>query len=492
MAEDSRATLILTQEKCRALFPAGNVRMLCLDKEAALIAGRPATVPAFAVEPLDVAYVIYTSGSTGTPKGVAIRHTNVVNLLASMAKQPGIGPDDVMLAVTTLSFDIAVAEILLPLSVGARIVLAEQQAAGDGRQLLQLLQSSRATIMQGTPATWRMLLQAGWQPQTRITMWCGGEALPGELARLLLERGKELWNVYGPTETTVWSTCFQVIDPGHVCLGRPLGNTQAYVLDAHGEPVPVGVYGELYLGGAGVAAGYLHRPELTQQRFVDNPYHDPFADYANPALYRTGDLVRWRRDGTIEYVGRNDFQVKLRGYRIELGEIETALAAHPGVRQAVATVRTDRVNDPRLVAYLVPSAQPATATELRKHLRQSLPEYMIPQHFVELEQFPLTDNGKVDRKKLPPPFGIQPQETRPQVLTPIQKYVVDVCKEVLRIPTVSIADNFFQAGGHSLLAFEVLARFEKDTGKRLLPSVLILETLAQVAESLSANQVPKP
>jgi acyl-coenzyme A synthetase/AMP-(fatty) acid ligase len=275
-------------------------------------------------------------------------------------------------------------------------------------------------------------------------------------------------------------------------LGRPLGNTQAYILDAGAQPVPVGVLGELLLGGAGVAAGYLQRPDLTQQRFVDNPYHDPFADYPNPSLYRTGDLVRWRSDGTIEYAGRNDHQVKLRGFRIELGEIETTLAAHPGVRQAVATVRSDRPNDQRLVAYVVPGKEAATATELRKHLRQRLPEYMIPQHFVELEALPLTNNGKIDRSKLPPPFAVAPPaDTRPQVLTPAQKYVLGVCKEVLDVKTLSVTDNFFQAGGHSLLAFQVLARVEKDTGARLAPSMLIMDTLGQMAEALPMERIPK-
>jgi amino acid adenylation domain-containing protein len=492
MVEDSKAALVLTQEKWRGLFAPDKVRSFVYEREAAAVAGQPAVAYACgSASPRDVAYVIYTSGSTGTPKGVAVLHGNVVNLLASMRQSPGIGADDVMLAVTTLSFDIAVAEILLPLAVGAHVVLASQQTVGDGRQLLQLLQTSKATVMQGTPATWRVLLSAGWLGETDIVVWCGGEALPADLARALLDRSKQLWNVYGPTETTVWSTSFLVTDPTVIRLGKPLGNTQAYVLDGHGQPVPAGVLGELYLGGAGVAAGYLHRPELTEQRFVANPYHDPFADYQNPNLYRTGDLVRWRRDGTLEYVGRNDHQVKLRGYRIELGEIESTLSAHPGVRQAVAAVRTDRPNDPRLVAYVVPGDQPATATELRKHLRQHLPDYMIPQHFVDLDVLPLTNNGKVDRGRLPPPFAIQPQEVRPQVLTPAQKYVLGVCKDVLQVEAIGVADNFFQVGGHSLLAFEVLARLEKETGARLPPSVLILDTLGQVAEELPADRIPK-
>jgi amino acid adenylation domain-containing protein len=491
MVEDAKVPFVLTQEKLRSLFAGGKSQPICYSRAA--LACQPTTPPTCAAGPRDVAYVIYTSGSTGTPKGVVLLNENVVNLLASMRRCPGLGTDDVMLAVTTLSFDIAVAEILLPLSIGAHVVLASQPEIDDGRRLLQLLQSCKATVMQGTPAIWRVLLQAGWQAgEPRLTVWCGGEALPTDLARALLDRSQSLWNVYGPTETTVWSTAFQVTDAAVIRLGRPLGNTQAYVLDARGEPAAVGVLGELHLGGAGVAAGYLRRPELTQERFVPNPYHDPFADYPNPNLYRTGDLVRWRADGTIEYAGRNDHQVKLRGYRIELGEIEAILATHPGVRQAVATVRTDRPGDQRLVAYVVPGKEAATATELRKHLRQRLPEYMIPQHFVELEALPLTNNGKVDRSKLPPPFAVAPPpDTRPQVLTPAQKYVLRVCKEVLDLQTLSVTDNFFQVGGHSLLAFQVLARVEKDTGARLAPSVLILDSLGQMAEALPAERIPK-
>ncbi len=269
--------------------------------ESTAIASLPISPPARVLSPKDTAYVIYTSGSTGTPKGVAVMHANIANLVAAMRQAPGITADDVMLAVTTLSFDIAVAEILLPLGVGAQVVLADQQTTGDGRRLLDLLETCAATVMQGTPATFRLLLSAGWRDSPDLVVWCGGEALPGDLAAALLERTKQVWNMYGPTETTVWSTTHLVTDAAVIRLGKPLANTQAYVFDARGQPVPVGVPGELYLGGAGVAAGYLHRPELTGERFVPNPYHDPFADYANASLYRTGDTVALapRRDPRI-------------------------------------------------------------------------------------------------------------------------------------------------------------------------------------------------
>ncbi len=493
MLTDSRATLVVAQEKWLGLFADGLGRVLCLEREVGAIAAQAETPLPCPARPEDVAYVIYTSGSTGTPKGVAVVHSGVVNLFSSMRQWPGLAEQDVLLAVTTFSFDMSVTEILLPLSVGARVVLASQDATSDGHQLCALLQNSGATVMQATPGTWRMLLQAGWQGGSQLIVWTGGEALAPDLARALLERSRELWNLYGPTETTVYSTGCRVTDPDCIRIGKPIGNSQTYILDVHGRPVPVGVPGELYLGGAGVAAGYLHRPDLTAQRFVENPYHDPFAEYPNPHLYRTGDLARWRRDGTIEYLGRNDQQIKIRGYRIELGEIEATLSVHPAVRQAVVAVRTDRPNDPRLVAYIVPAAgRQVTATEWRKYLRQRLPEQMIPQHFIDLEELPHTSNGKVDRSSLPAPFAQKPraEEERPRTLTHAQQYVLRVCRELLEDAKVGVEDNFFQSGGHSLMAMQVLSRFEDDTGMRLSPRLLIVHTLGQVAEQLPAERVP--
>lgn len=493
MVDDAKIALVLTQDSSADLFPSDHVRILCYDREAGEVAQQPTTPPSCTAQPNDIAYVIYTSGSTGTPKGVAVPHAGVVNLFTSMRMWPGIGDNDTMLALASLSFDMSVPEILLPLTVGARVVLPGQEIVGDGQSLLRLLAESRATILQGTPATWRMLLQAGWQGDPRLSLWCGGEALSAELVRALLARGKNLWNLYGPTETTACCIGFPVTDPDCIRIGKPMANTQAYVLDGNLQPVPVGVPGELYIGGAGVTTGYLGRPELTSQRFVANPYHDPFADYLNPRLYRSGDLARWHRDGTLEYLGRNDHQIKLRGYRIELGEIETALTACPGVRQTLVMVRTDRTNDPRLVAYVVPAAEEqVTATELRKHLRQRLPQHMIPQHFVELEALPLTSNGKVDRARLPAPFaapaGMEPQRTG--ILNPVQKYVLGVCRDILQSPDVGLEHNFFQVGGHSLLALQLLGRLEKDTGVRLSPRVLIVQSLGQLAEHLPAERIP--
>ena len=351
--------------------------------------------------PRNLAYVIYTSGSTGLPKGVMVEHRGVVNLLCSMAVAPGITAQDRLLAVTSISFDIAALELYLPLSHGAQIVVASRRNSIDPHELQQLMKEHGITIMQATPATWRALLDAQWKPPAGLKILCGGEALPADLAVRLAEQGESLWNLYGPTETTIWSACVEIERGGgdatvHASIGRPIANTRVYILDRHGEPVPVGVVGELYIGGAGVARGYLHREELTAERFEA----DPFAVKAGARMYRTGDLVKWLSDGNIEFFGRNDYQVKIRGFRIELGEIEARLAEHPAVRQAVVVAREDTAGEKRLVAYYVPEE---TATEigtevLRSGLSGVLPDYMVPAAYVKLERLPLTPNGGSGRR----------------------------------------------------------------------------------------------
>jgi amino acid adenylation domain-containing protein/natural product biosynthesis luciferase-like monooxygenase protein len=354
MLSDARAPVMLIHEATRTRRPEGAARVVDLDAEAAEIAARPASAPRSAVVPQNLAYVIYTSGSTGKPKGVMIAHRSVVNFLSSMAVTPGLGADDVLAAVTPLSFDIAGLEIYLPLLVGARLSIVPRSTAMDGAALSAELERSKASVMQATPATWRMLLEAGWRPQAGFKILCGGEALPADLAVALSATGAEVWNLYGPTETTIWSTASPVRTGEPIRIGRPIANTQAYVLDRHLRPVPVGVTGDLYLAGAGLARGYFGWAEQTAERFIPNPFG------SGERLYQTGDLARWHDDGTLECLGRTDHQVKLRGFRIELGEVETALCEQPGIEQAVVIAQEDQAGDKRLVAYVVPRADERT------------------------------------------------------------------------------------------------------------------------------------
>jgi amino acid adenylation domain-containing protein len=406
--------------------------------------------------PDSLAYAIYTSGSTGRPKGVMVTHGAAVNFLHAMRERPGISPDDTLLAVTTLAFDISLLELLLPLTVGARVVVADRETAADPVALADLLASSGATVMQATPATWKMLVFAGWEGDRSLRVLSGGEALPGAIADLLRERGLDLWNLYGPTETTVWSTVHPVDRSEPVVpVGTPVANTRAYVLDAHLEPVPAGVPGGLFLAGAGVARGYLGRPDLTAERFLP----EPFGGAAGARMYRTGDQARWREDGVLEFLGRDDQQVKVRGFRIELGEVEAALAAHPGVRETAAAALADDTGEARLVAYVVEEDEvPPDAPDLRAWLRERLPDYMVPSVFVALDALPRTANGKTDRAALPAPeggrSGVEAEYAEPR--TALEEALAAVWAETLHVERVGVHDNFFELGGHSILATQLV------------------------------------
>ena len=461
MIEDSRVSTIVTTRAVAARMVEATkaTPLLCLDEPFVAAA---AAHPGLRAD--EDAYVIYTSGSTGKPKGVCVPHRTVVNLLHSATREPGLRQDDLLVAVTTLSFDIAALELLLPLVVGAEIVLATRDEATDGEGLRALLESTRATVMQATPATWRMLIEAGWRGGNGFKALCGGEAMPRDLAAQLLPMVGALWNAYGPTETTIWSS-FHLLDraDGPIPIGRPIANTQFHVLDVERQPVPLGAVGELYIGGDGVARGYLDRPELTAERFLP----DPFRAVPGARLYRTGDLGRWRSDGVLECLGRTDFQVKLRGYRIELGEIESALATHPAVTQAIVTTREDRPGDVRLIAYLVALGVVPSDEELRAHLARTLPDYMVPQRFVALQAFPLTGSGKIDRKALPPPGGAAIAGAGPVIApgTPTEARVARAFAETLAHPRFGVHDDFFALGGHSLLAAQMTARLGRDLGR---------------------------
>lgn len=480
MLEDSAAPVVITEDTLAGQLPAGVHALLRI--EDALADTQSVRVPSPAGAE-DTAYVIFTSGSTGRPKGVCIPHRAAVNFLSSMAREPGLAADDTLCAITTLSFDIALLELMLPLTVGARVALADRATAGDGEALAAMLEKVDASVMQATPATWRMLLDAGWRGRPQMRLFCGGEALPRDLADRLLGCGRELWNLYGPTETTVWSTVERV-QPGHapIAIGRPIGNTEVYIVDKHLQLVPAGVPGELLIGGLGVAKGYLDRPELTAEKFIA----DTLGQRAGGRLYRTGDLARWRRDGRLEAIGRIDHQVKLRGFRIELGEIESVLDAHDAVAQAVVICREDRPGDKRLVAYLVAAQGEIDIDALRATARERLPEYMMPSAFMVMERLPLTPNGKVDRRALPVPddgaFAVA-QYTAPRNAE--EEILVGIWAEVLGRPQIGIHDNFFDLGGHSLLATQLVTRMQKALGGDIgLRMMFEAPTVAQFAELL--------
>jgi amino acid adenylation domain-containing protein len=484
MLEDSGALVLLTGGDAASAIdvPAGvaTVDVLAADDVVTVSADDLSGDPS----PADPAYVIYTSGSTGRPKGVVVPHGALTNFLHSMRQQPGLKASDVLAAVTTISFDIAGLELYLPWLVGARVELVGREAAADGAELARVLGECGATVLQATPATWRLLLEADWRPPAGFRALCGGEALPRDLAERLLERVDELWNMYGPTETTVWSTVERVQrGPGEITVGRPIANTQVHVLDRKGQLVPVGVPGEICIGGAGVALGYHRRPELTAEKFIA----DPFCDVPGARLYRTGDLGRWRADGRLEHLGRLDHQVKIRGFRIELGEIETVLQSHEAVKQCVVVAREAAPGDLRLVAYVVyEPGEELTVSEVRRHLRGGLPDYMIPSMVVALDTIPLTPNGKVDRKALPDPFKgaaqapvgyVAPAEGAEQALA-------DIWREILRVERVGAEDNFFELGGHSLLSLRVAAAVQARFGTRMDPRALFFQNLRQVAASV--------
>ncbi|HEU5199227.1 MAG TPA: amino acid adenylation domain-containing protein [Ktedonobacterales bacterium] len=498
MAQDARLSVLLTQQSLLDQVPTGNWPTLCLDTEWEQMAQAAPETPARAVAASNLAYVLYTSGSTGTPKGVQISHAALLNFLSSMRQRPGLSRQDILLAVTSLSFDIAGLELYLPLLAGACLEVASRQATQDGALLADYLARCGATVLQATPATWRMLLAADWQPAPQMRILCGGEALPATLAASLQANDAQVWNLYGPTETTIWSSVQRVVEghkaDGPVPLGQPITQTQFYVLDPYGHLAPLGVPGELYIGGIGLARGYLRRPDLTAGRFLP----DPFSEVPGARMYRTGDRVRWRAEGTLEYLGRSDFQVKLRGYRIELGEIESVLEQQPGVAQAVVVLRTDISTDQRLVAYIVPEPDrvPPNATELRQGLQAHLPEYMLPAAYVLLEHLPLTPNGKLNRRALPAPeWTAQLEAGYLAPRTPVEKQLASLWARVLGIEQVGINDNFFALGGHSLLATQLLAHIH-NTFQARLPLRALFEAptiaiFAPLLEQPNQRQAPE-
>ncbi|MBN1204929.1 MAG: amino acid adenylation domain-containing protein [Myxococcaceae bacterium] len=463
-----------------------------LGTDGPRIFGAPAPPLGVDVRGEDVAYVIYTSGSTGRPKGVVIPHGAVVNLLQAMGRRLELTAEDSWAAVTTISFDIAAAELFLPLLVGARVVLLDREVTTDALALAATLEEQRATVMQATPTTWRMLVESGWAGRGGLQALAGGEALPEPLARALVPRCRALWNFYGPTETTIWSTCQRLSAAEPVTIGRPLDNTTVYLLDGALRPVPRGVAGDLFLGGEGLAHGYHGRPELTAERFLP----DPFRAAPGARMYRTGDIARYRADGTIEWLGRGDFQVKVRGFRIELGDIESALRTAPGVREAVVVARPDGAGGHRLAAYcLAAEGTELTSATLREHLSERLPPYMLPAAFVAVAAFPMTLNGKIDRTALPEPSEVA--EAREEPYAPprdaTEAALQELWRQVLGRPRIGVHDSFFELGGDSISAMRLSAR-ARARGLAFSPHALLAgPTIAQLAQSVTPVQVaPAP
>jgi amino acid adenylation domain-containing protein len=498
MLKNAAPRVLLTQERLKTVLLPMATGVIALDGDWSEIAeweDGNLDSRSLQLTSRHLAYVIYTSGSTGDPKGVMVEHAGVVNFLTSMQQNPGISATDRMLAVTTVSFDIAALEIYLPLVNGAKLVLASREAASDAQLLMAMLEEFDISVLQATPATWQLLLSGGWGGRSNLKALCGGESLTTDLSGKLVSRVGALWNLYGPTETTIWSCGRQIAvvpdERGSVeSIGRPISNTQIYILDRQQRAVPIGVVGEIYIGGAGVARGYLNRPELTAERFVA----DPFSGAHQARMYKTGDLGRWQSDGTIEYLGRNDDQVKIRGYRIELGEIEAQLTRHDQVKEAVVVAREHVPGEKRLVAYLIPKDPFAVETTpsaeaLRTHLKAVLPEYMVPSAFVMLERFPLTPNGKLDRRALPAPeLGAYASGQYEAPQGDVEEVLAGVWQELLRVERIGRQDNFFELGGHSLHGMKLIAK----VAERFMVGLSVIavfqyptiQQMAKVVESL--------
>ncbi|MDB9374692.1 amino acid adenylation domain-containing protein [Nodularia sphaerocarpa] len=450
MMADAQLTLLLTQTYLNSIIT-HELATVNLDQVEENINQQPIFDPQVKVTPEQVTYLIYTSGSTGKPKGVMIEGRSLVNILTDLKQRLSITPTDKLLAITTIAFDIAALELFLPLIAGAQIVLAPQTL--DPTQLATCIEQNQITVMQATPATWRLLITSGWRGKVDLKILCGGEALDNTLAQQLLSCTQEVWNLYGPTETTIWSAAQKLSIDEPVTIGHPIANTQFYVLDEHLQPLPIGVPGELYISGAGVARGYWKRPDLTAERFLLKSLPlCAFAPLREKTLYKTGDRVRYLENGKLEYLGRLDHQIKIRGFRIELGEIEAVLTEHPAVNQAVVTLREQQPGEPHLLAYIVPKTE-IILTEIRSYLGEKLPTYMIPAAFIELEKLPLTPNGKINRKALPTANNLRLAVSNTLVLpqTEIEQTIANIWKELLTIENLSIHDNFFDLGGHSLL-----------------------------------------
>ncbi|MEM8908165.1 MAG: amino acid adenylation domain-containing protein, partial [Bacteroidota bacterium] len=493
--EDAQSQWTISEKNYQSLLPqqAGQ-QLILMDQHQDQIKAQSSETPTHRPSPNDLVYVIYTSGSTGHPKGVMIEHRALLNFLCSMQKQLDMSEAARLLAVTTYSFDIAYLELYLPLITGAQIILAGSETTADGYFLQELLQHSSPTHLQATPATWQLLLDCGWTNAEQLVILSGGEAISEALKNKLCALSEQpVWNLYGPTETTIWSSASQLLATEPVHIGRPIANTQIYILDTSGPLgtpalAPIGVAGELCIGGAGLARGYLNRPELSAEKFIANPF------VSGQKLYRTGDLAKWLPNGAINYLGRIDHQVKVRGYRIEPGEIEATLQKHESIKQAIVVARPDSMGSNRLLAYCQghPNQSALDKGELQRWLKTQLPTYMIPSIFIELSEWPLTPNGKINRLALPDPDAqvlINPEYCAPR--NEIETQLAEIWQNLLVIDRIGVHDDFFLLGGHSLLATRVISNIRKTFAIKLpIRTLFELTTIAELAQQLADLQTP--
>jgi amino acid adenylation domain-containing protein len=467
MLEDSRVSVLLTESWLLESMPQSIARVTCLEIERRNIDQCSQENLDYGGTPENLAYVIYTSGSTGQPKGVLVTHRGIPNMAAAQAQTLGVTAESRVLQFASLSFDASIFEIMMALANGATLCLGSQESLLPGPRFVELLRGEQVTVATLPPTVLANLPDAELPELNTLTV--AGEACSAEVVARWGE-GRRFFNLYGPTEATVWTTWAECeAGAGRPTIGRPVSNTQVYVLDTGMRPAPLGVSGELYIGGVSLARGYLNRPELTAEKFIPNP----FGSEAGARLYRTGDVVRWLANGQLDFVGRVDGQVKVRGFRIECGEVEAALEEHDTVRESVVIAREDDPGDKRLVAYVVPApGLTPTVAELRDQIGGRLPSYMIPTSFVFLEALPLTPNGKLDRQALPQPEGYLPEMEATYVApqSEIEHTIAGIWQEVLRVEKVGVNDNFFTLGGHSILLARVHTKLHEvfDQGLTLL------------------------
>lgn len=462
--ESTSLSIVLSKKDLSRDIPIdSHMRIVCVDKDWDIIKKHDANnihSSSNTKSENHRAYVMFTSGSTGNPKGVMLSHSSVVNFLLSMANSPGINSKDIVLALTTYSFDISILEIFLPLISGSQIVIAGIDDIQNGKKLVSLIDQKKITYIQATPTTWNLILSAGWHGNKKLKALCGGEAFPEDLRNKLLKKVSAVWNMYGPTETTVWSTCYCINSLDQkILIGTPIENTSVYILDQNNTIAPIGVWGELHIGGDGLALGYYNQPELTQDKFISIT----FTSSPPQRLYKTGDLCRLLENGNIEFKGRIDNQVKIRGFRIELGEIEHVLKNHPDVKDAVVDVKSISINDKQLIAYIIPQKE-FQPKSLQKFCKEHVPYYMVPSVYVSLTEFPLTPNKKIDRKSLPIPdnnIHVNKSHITNTPLSKTEKKLLTIWKNLLPVKNFDIDDDFFQLGGHSLLAAQMFLEIEK-------------------------------